>query len=95
MGRLRPPQPPLLLYGPANSRNCKSYLSRKKNDVARVPGVACMNPSEKGEELVRVGIILCTKSMCFLPETAKKKKPPLTPPPSHLHAQFSAFSQVI
>ena len=28
-------------------------------DVARVPGVACMNPSKKGEGLVRAGIILC------------------------------------
>ena len=36
-------------------------------EVARVPGVACMNPSEKGEGLVRAGIIPCRKSMYFLP----------------------------
>ena len=36
-------------------------------EVARVPGVACINPSEKGEGLVRAGIILCRKSMYFLP----------------------------
>ena len=33
----------------------------------RVPGVACMNPSEKGKGLVRAGIILCRKSMYLLP----------------------------
>ena len=29
--------------------------------------MACINPSEKGERLVRAGIILCGKSMYFLP----------------------------
>ena len=29
--------------------------------------MTCMNPSDKGEGLVRAGIILCRKSMYFLP----------------------------
>ena len=40
-----------------------------KSKVARVPAVALwpwMNPCEKGEGLVRAGIILCRKSTCFL-----------------------------
>ena len=35
--------------------------------IQYVLGVACMNPSEKREGLVRAGIILCRKSMYFLP----------------------------
>ena len=35
--------------------------------VARVLAMACMDPSEKGEGLVRAGIILCRNSMYFLP----------------------------
>ena len=47
---------------------------KNKNLVANIPVVACMNPSEKGEGLVRAGIILCRKSMYFLPGSHGKKK---------------------
>ena len=45
---------------------CLKSITFTSDEMARVPGVACMNPSEKGEGLVRAGIILCRKSMYFL-----------------------------
>ena len=47
-----------------NSTVCVDLIN---DGVANIPAVACMNPSEKGEGLVRAGITLCRKSVYFLP----------------------------